>query len=117
MSAAGLGHDDACRTIAAQYAGGVTIDQLAAHHEDLSASLLSDAQTQPGRDYAAGYADTARTLLADLRADEEAARIPKAGPREPHPSRPGWQGCPNGCGVYVRAAEAGRAAETDREAG
>ncbi len=112
--AAKAGFEDASRIVAAQYSGGMDLDVIAAHHEDVSAHLIADAQTPVGRAYAREYGDTSRSLIADLRADAEAASRPLPGPGEPHPDRPGWQGCPDGCGVYVKAR---RQPELDREAG
>ena len=37
--AARLGFKDATRTVAAQYAAGVDLDAIAAHHDDVTASL------------------------------------------------------------------------------
>jgi hypothetical protein len=118
-AAARAGFEDASRIVAAQYSAGVDISQIAAHHEDLSAHLLNDAQTPVGRAYGREYGDASRSLIADLRADAAAATRQLPGPGEPHPDRPGWEGCKDGCGVYVyRRAERGadRLAEADREA-
>lgn len=119
-TAASLGFKDAARVTAALYAGGMPLDQIDAHHSDVAARLLSDAQTGPGRDYARSYDDTARALVADLQADAVAATRDIPEPGSPHPDpflrERGWQACENGCGVYVRrAADADR--DADREAG
>lgn len=119
-NAASLGYEDAARLIAAEYAGGIDVEQIAAHHADVSARLFSDAQTQPGRDYARSYDDTARTLLADLQSDAAAARNEPEPGGTPHPdprlAARGWQRCADDCGVYVRRqAQASR--DMEREAG
>lgn len=106
-----LGFSDAARQVAAMYAGGVSLDEIAARQHDTSASLLSDAQTAPGRAYADGFAWTSESLIADLRADEAAAALARPAPGTPHPDRPGWESCHNDCGVYVRSPQA-----ADREA-
>ena len=102
--AARLGFTDASRTVAAQYAAGVGLDQIAAHHDDVSASLAADAQTPLGRSCAREYADTARSLIADLRADANAARTEPPAPGTPHPdarlAARGWQ--TDRSGIYVR---------------
>lgn len=111
-----LGITDASRIIAAQYAAGVSTDELAAHHDDVSARLAADAQTKPGREYAREYALTAASLIADLRGDEAAARTGRPAPGTPHPdprlAARGWE--VHRTGVYARRqAEP----EPEREAG
>jgi hypothetical protein len=113
-----LGFQDASRIIAAQYAGGIDLDAIAAHHDNVNARLLNDAQTAVGRAYAREYDDTARALVADLRSDAEAARHEQPAAGTPHPSpelaAKGWQQCESGCGVWVRREPQQIA---DREAG
>jgi hypothetical protein len=113
------GFQDAARTVSAQYAAGVGLDVIAAHHDDVSARLLSDAQTPPGRAYAAEYADTARTLVADLRQDAavadgrsaSACTKPQGTPHpDPRLAARGWQ---VDSGIYQRTGHA----MADREAG
>lgn len=115
-SPAKLGCEDASRIIAAQYAAGAATDQLAAHHDDVSARLLSDAHTQPGRDYAREYAQTAASLIADLRADQAAARAERPAPGTPHPdprlAARGWE--VHRSGLYARRQPE---IEREREAG
>jgi hypothetical protein len=123
--AARIAFTDASRSIAAAYAAGASLDAIAARHDDLSVSLASDAQTGPGRAYAAEFADTGRALIADLRQDAAAARgelvpaassLPDGTPHpEPFLARRGWE--VHG-GVYQRTA-AGRTSPSvvaDREA-
>jgi hypothetical protein len=109
---AALAFDDATRVVAVQYAAGVSLDAIDAHHHDVSAQLLSDARTAHGRAYAAEYASTTETLIADLRADAAAAlgREPTAcalpdGAPHPDPvlAAKGWHvhRTPSG-GVYAR---------------
>lgn len=74
-----LGYQDAARIITAQYAGGIDLDRIAAHHQDVAARLLNDAQTAAGRAYARQYDQTARSLVADLRTDAAHARALLAG--------------------------------------
>jgi hypothetical protein len=104
LAAAKAGFDDAARTVAAQYGAGVDLGQIAAHHDDVSASLVSDARTSVGRSFAREYADTARSLVADLRADAEAARTEPPAPGTPHPdprlAACGWQ--TDRSGIFVR---------------
>jgi hypothetical protein len=119
-TAARLGFQDAARLITAQYAGGIDLDKIAAHHDDISAHLLSDAQTAPGRAYAREFSDTSASLIADLRSDAAAARQEPEPAGTPHPdprlAGRGWQRCEGGCGIYVRrSAQASR--DMDREAG
>jgi hypothetical protein len=122
-AAARAGHDDAARTVAAHYAAGVDLDQLAAHHDDVSASLLSDAQTAAGRSYAQSYADVSASLIAELREDQavargrsEAACTKPEGTPHPDPvlAARGWQ---VDHGIYQRTGKAKAARLADREAG
>jgi hypothetical protein len=122
-AAAKAGFGDATRTVTAQYAAGLGLDAIAAHHDDVSASLLADAQTGYGRAYAREYGDTARTLVADLRQDQAVAQgrsaaactLPQGTPHpDPVLAARGWQ---VDRGVYQRTGQALRQAETDREAG
>jgi hypothetical protein len=121
--AARLGFQDASRSIAAAYAAGADLGAIAAHHDDLSASLTSDAQTGPGRAYAREFASAGRSLLADLRQDAAVARgelVPASSQPKgtPHPdpvlAGRGWQ---VDRGVYQRTGKAAAARVTDREAG
>jgi hypothetical protein len=117
---ASLGFSDAARLVAAQYAAGTDLDQLAARHDDITASLLADAQTPDGRVYAREFSDTSASLIADLRADAAAARHQPEPGGTPHPdprlAARGWQRCADDCGVYVRRqAQASR--DIEREAG
>jgi hypothetical protein len=122
-AAAKTGFDDAARIIAAQYAGGIDVDQIAAHHEDVAADLLSDAQTAFGRAYAREYADTAASLVADLRQDAAVERGQSAAASSqpegtPHPdprlAARGWQ---VDAGIYQRTGRAVAEHQADREAG
>jgi hypothetical protein len=105
-TAAAQGNADALRIITAAYAGGVPLDAIQARIEDNAASMLSDAQTGHGRAFAAAYDDTARDLVAELRADERAPgqiRACDLADGTPHPddrlAAKGWraQG-----GIYTR---------------
>jgi hypothetical protein len=118
--AARLAFDDASRILAAQYAAGLDLDAIAAHHDNVSADLLADAQTPFGRAYAREYSDTAAALVADLRQDEEIANgrsaaacsLPQGTPHpDPVLAARGWQ---VDRGVYQRTGQA--QASTDREA-
>jgi hypothetical protein len=115
--AARLAFHDASRRITALYAAGADLEQIRGDHDDLAASLATDAQTGPGRAYAAEYAATGRSLIADLRQDaavarrqSEAACTKPDGTPHPDPTLAGrgWQ---VQHGVYVR-----REAVADREA-
>lgn len=106
--AAELGFADATRLITAQHAAGVSLDEISAHHHDVSASLWSDAQTAPGRAYADAYSATSESLIADLIEDAGrargaapmAARLRDGTPHaDPRLAARGWQ-VQNG--VYVR---------------
>jgi Manganese containing catalase len=114
-TAAADGFADAARVVARQYAAGLSLDTMAAYHDDLSTDLASDAQTSYGRAYAAEYATTARTLIADLRADVAAARTARPAPGTPHPDRDGWIADHTGVYVHERGELAGPQA-CDREA-
>jgi hypothetical protein len=103
--------------IRAQAGAGVSTDRIEAHGADTASWLIAEAKTADSRAFAAGYDDTAQTLVAELR---EAARLgPDSSPGAPHPdpflARPGCPACEHGDGVYVRRTAAQR--ETDREAG
>jgi hypothetical protein len=120
-AAARSGFDDAARTVAAQYAAGLDLDAISAHHDDVSASLRSDAQTSFGRAYAREYSDVAASLVADLRQDQAVARgrsgaactQPQGTPHpDPVLAAKGWQ--VDG-GVYQRTGQAQQ--QLDREAG
>ena len=105
------------KVIRAQASAGVSTDRIEAHGADTASWLFSEAKTANGRAFAAGYDDTAQTLVAELR--EAAHPQPNRSPGAPHPdpllARRGWQACERGDGVYVRRTAAQR--ETDREAG
>jgi hypothetical protein len=110
---------DVTRIISAQYARGMDLGQIRAHHEDTAASLAADAQTTAGRMYAREYGDTARTLIADLREDAAVARGRSAAActlpdGTPHPdpvlAARGWQ---VDRGLYQRTGTR----SADREAG
>lgn len=107
-TAAAAGFTDASRIVAAQYAGGRSVDDIDADHQDVASHLLSDAQTREGRAYAREYAITAASLVADLRVDERDARQASEPGGTPHPdprlAARGWQRCADDCGVYVRRA-------------
>ena len=120
--AARLGFTDASRIISAMYAGGTGLDAVAAHHDDVSASLAADARTPPGCAYAAEYGDTGRSLIADLRADEAVARGRSAAActqpdGTPHPdpflAGRGWE--VRG-GLYQRTGNVAAERTADREA-
>jgi hypothetical protein len=114
-----LAFRDASRRIAALYASGAGLDQISAAHDDLAASLAADAQTPPGRAYAAQFADTGRSLIADLRVDEAVARgrsqaactLPDG---TPHPApvlaAKGWQA---DRGIWQRTGTTGAARAPD----
>jgi hypothetical protein len=121
--AAKLAFQDAGRRIAALYASGADLEQISASHDDLAASLANDAQTGPGRAYAREFADTGRSLIADLRQDAAVARgelVPASSQpdRTPHPdpvlAARGWQ---VDYGIYQRTAKATTERRADREAG
>jgi hypothetical protein len=120
-SPASLGERDAARTVSAMYGAGADLDAIAAHHDDVAAGLLSDAQTSYGRAYVREYAEAARTLIADLRQDEAVAHgrsdaacaLPQGTPHpDPVLAAKGWQ---VDAGVYQRTGQAQH--QLDREAG
>jgi hypothetical protein len=115
------GFADASRIVTAQYAAGLDLDTIAAHHDYVSATLVNDAQTGYGRAYVREYADTARSLIADLRQDQAVAQGRSGAactqPQgTPHPdtllAAKGWQ--VDG-GLYQRTGQAQQ--QLDREAG
>jgi plasmid maintenance system antidote protein VapI len=116
--AARSGAEAAQQVIAAQASAGVSTDRMASHHDDMAAWLWSEATTPEAERFAAAYAETADTLVAELR--EAGQPAPDRSPGAPHPDpvlgRRGWQACPHGDGVYVRRQAAAEAA-ADREAG
>jgi hypothetical protein len=119
LTAARAGADDAARTVSGMYAGGIGLEAIAAHHDDVSTQLLNEAQTGYGRAYAREYSETAASLVADLRQDEAVAQGRSAAactqPQgTPHPdpvlAARGWQ---VDHGIYQRTGQA----LADREAG
>ena len=95
---------------------GKTYDQLAEWHSDHAAWLANDARTPDGKAFAAGYARTADSMLAELCDLEAAGGKPPTAPEaatlrdgtphaDPFLAGRGWQA---ERGVYVR-----RAAEPD----
>lgn len=70
------GAETASQIVTAQAEAGMDPGRIGAHHEDLTAGLLSDATTADGQAFGRAYDDTAATLAADLR--READRGPAA---------------------------------------
>jgi hypothetical protein len=111
------GAETAQQIISAQAAAGMSTGRMARHHHDTAAWLFSEATTPEAERFAAGYASTADTLVAELREAERPA--PDRSPGAPHPdpflAARGWQACQHGDGVYVRRPAAAR--DLDKEAG
>ena len=103
QASASQGSAEALHKITIAYGYGRPLDAVRAAMEDRAAAMLDKAQTPAQRAFAVAYDDTSQSLLADLAGDERAASVTLPGPGEPHPDRAGWQGCQDGCGVYVRA--------------
>ena len=105
QDAARSGHDTASFIITAQADRGMSADAIQRHHEDQAAWLLSEATTPDGRAFARAYAETAATLVADLRELDRpvapaAATLPDGTPHaDPFLAERGWQA--RG-GLYVR---------------
>jgi hypothetical protein len=112
------GAETAQQIITAQASAGMSTDRMARHHDDTAAWLWSDARTPDAERFAAGYASTADSLVAELR--EEERPEPDRSPGAPHPdpvlAGKGWQACERGDGVYVRR-QAVAQADMEREAG
>jgi hypothetical protein len=103
-----LAFEDAARIITAQYAAGTDLDQIRTRHDDVAATLAADARTTAGRAYARQYADTAATLIRDLREDAAVAAgksaaactLPDGTPHpDPFLAARGWQA---DRGIYQR---------------
>ena len=104
-----LGGETAQDIFTTHLSSGKTYDQLAEWHGDHAAWLASDARTPDGKAFAAGYARTADSMLAELRDLEagdgkptapEAASLPDGTPHaDPFLAGRGWQA---ERGVYVR---------------
>ena len=71
------------QVICAQATAGVSIGRMTTHHQDMSAWLYTEATTADAEEFAAGYTETAESLLAELREAEDPA--PKAGTPHPDP--------------------------------
>ena len=125
-ASARAGSDDAGRLVGKFLDAGMTPDRIAESQHEVAARLLNEAETAPGRAYAAAYDDTVRALTADL--TDDAARA-KAGPEAaglplgtPHPdpflAGRGWHVGDGVAGnrVYVKDRAADHR-ELDREAG
>jgi hypothetical protein len=112
------GAETAQQIISAQAAAGMSADRMARHHDDTAAWLWSEAKTPEAERFAAAYASTADTLVAELREAEQPAldRSPGAPHPDPVLAARGWQACPHGDGVYIRHQAAAEAV-ADREAG
>lgn len=114
--AAKAGHDQAVTTITRQADAGMTAEQIAGHQHDVSAWLLTEAESEDAQSFAAAYDNAAQALAADLIQDQrQAGAAPMAamlpdGTRHSSPflAARGWQAQD---GVYVR-----RQAAMDREA-
>lgn len=112
------GHDQAVTTITRQADAGMTPDQINEHAADVSAWLLSEAETPDAQSFAAAYDNAAQALAADLIQDARqagaapmAAMLPDGTPHaSPFLAARGWQAQD---GVYVRHP----VANLDREAG
>ena len=104
------------QVIRAQAGAGMSTERIGRHSADTAAWLFSEARDPDAQAFAAGYDDTAQTLVAELREAEHPEL--RTGPGSPNPDRAladrGWQVSPHGPGVYVRQA---RAANIEREAG
>ncbi len=102
--------------ISAQAAAGMNADRIAAHHQEVSASLLSGADTEDGHAFAREYDTTGEALLADLR-EMQRGPEPDRTPGAPHPdarlAARGWRNCQHG--IYVRH-QAQAEADSDPEA-
>ena len=106
--AAQAGHDQAVTTITRQADAGMTPDQIADHQHDVSAWLLTEAETPDAHSFAAAYDNAAQALAADLMQDARqagtapmAATLPDGTPHaDPRLAARGWiaEG-----GVYVGA--------------
>jgi hypothetical protein len=66
QAGAKAGHDAAVTMITRQAGAGMTPEQIADHQHDVSAWLLSEAETPDAQSYAAAYDSAARALAADL---------------------------------------------------
>ena len=105
--AAKAGHDTAVTTITRQADAGMTPEQIAEHGHDMSAWLLSEAETADAQAYAAAYDSAAQALAADLMQDARmrqgaapmAAQLPDGTPH-PDPDRAAFGWHVEG-GVYV----------------
>ena len=116
QDAARSGHDTASFIITTQADRGMSADAIQRHHEDQAARMLSEATTPDGRAFARAYAETATTLVTDLRERDRpvapaAATLPDGTPHaDPYLAGRGWQA--QG-GLYVRRP----AVEREMEAG
>jgi hypothetical protein len=112
------GAETAQQIIAAQASAGMSTERMARHHDDTASWLFSDARTPEAERFAAGYASTADSLVAELREAErpEPDRTPGAPHPDPVLAGKGWQACERGDGVYVRR-QAEAQADMEREAG
>ena len=110
------GAEAATQVISAQAAAGVSLDRMTSHSADTAAWLFSEATTPDGERFAAGYTETADSLLAELR--ETAHRLPQPGSPHPDPvlAARGWEVSPHGAGVYIRS-QAGVQPDRELEAG
>jgi predicted GIY-YIG superfamily endonuclease len=94
------GFHTADQLIWAQADAGMPADTIARHQEDITASLLSDAQTADGQAFAREYADTAGTYLRDLKELDEPGLTPGAPHPDPALAAKGWHVCDHG--IYTR---------------
>jgi hypothetical protein len=90
------GFQTADQLIRAQADAGMTPEAIGRHQEEITASLLSDAQTADGQAFAREYADTVGTYLRERKELDEPGLTPGA----PHPDQP-W---PPRAGTYATTA-------------
>jgi hypothetical protein len=68
-----LGTDTATRMITKQLDAGMTTDAIQRHHEDMTASVQSEAISPEARSFAREYGDTSAALVRDLQEDAACA--------------------------------------------
>ncbi len=111
--AARSGAVTAQQIITAQMEAGMPRDRIMAHHHDVAASLYGDVRTPDGKAFADAYAETAESMLIEMRELDEPDRTPGAPHPDPRLAARGWHACDHG--IYVRRDAV--AAEREREAG
>jgi hypothetical protein len=105
------GFQTADQLIRAQADAGMTPEAISRHQEEITASLLSDAQTADGQAFAREYADTAGTYLRDLKELDEPGLTPGAPHPDPALAAKGWHVCKHG--IYTRRPDAEHEAEPE----